>query len=156
MLYAICKALHLLAIVAWVGGMFFALVCLRPAAAVLEPPLRLALMRAALARFFTVVAWSAGLVFLSGVAMIGLAWRASAASGLAFNMPLDWYAMAGLFFVMLAVFLHVRLVLLPRLERAIAAQAWPQGAVALGAIRWEVTLNLVVGVFIVFLVRLGV
>ena len=41
--------------------------------------------------------------------MIGIAWSAAARAGLAFNMPLDWYAMVALFFVMLAVFLHIRL-----------------------------------------------
>ena len=41
---AIAIALHLLAAVIWVGGMFFAYMALRPAAAsLLEPPLRLPL-----------------------------------------------------------------------------------------------------------------
>ncbi len=52
MLYHALLLLHLLAVVAWVGGMFFAHFCLRPAAVeVLEPPARLPLMLAALRRF---------------------------------------------------------------------------------------------------------
>ena len=39
----IALLLHLLAAVVWVGGMFFAYVALRPAAAQLEPPARLTL-----------------------------------------------------------------------------------------------------------------
>jgi uncharacterized membrane protein len=70
-------------------------------------------------------------------------------------MPLDWYAMVGLFFVMLAVFVHIRVVLFDRLAGAVSAQRWADGAAALGAIRWEVTLNLLIGIFIIVFVRLG-
>lgn len=156
MLYASLKAMHLLAVIVWVGGMYFTLMCLRPAVhEVLEPPARVRLMHAALRRFFLAVNVSVLVVLASGVAMVGLVWRDRAAAALAFNMPLDWYAMIVLFFVMLAVFLHVRLSLFRRVARAMAAQAWPDAAAALGAIRWEVAINLVIGIFIVVLVRLG-
>jgi uncharacterized membrane protein len=154
-LYASLKAIHLLAIVAWVGGMAFMLLCLRPAAAVLEPSARVTLMRAATGRFIAVVTVAALVAFATGAAMVGIAWSASTRAGLAFNMPLDWYAMIALFFFMLAVFVHIRTVLFPRLERAVAAQRWADGAAALGSIRWEVTANLVVGIFIIVFVRLG-
>jgi uncharacterized membrane protein len=154
-LYATLKALHLLAVIAWIGGMAFTLFCLRPAARVLEPPARVTLMHAALGRFLTLVAIAAAVAFVSGAAMVAVAWSASARASLAFNMPLDWYTMIGLFFFMLAVVVHVRMVLFTRLERALAGQRWAEGAAALGAIRWEVTLNLVVGIFIVAFVKLG-
>jgi uncharacterized membrane protein len=155
-LYASLKAIHLLAIVVWIGGMFFMHFCLRPAAAeVLEPPARVRLMHATMRRFFAMVTAAIALVLLSGAAMIGLASHEATRSGLAFNMPLDWYAMVGLFVVMLLVFTHVRLVLFRRLEAALAAQAWPDAAAAITAIRWEVLLNLVIGVFVVVIVRLG-
>ena len=156
MLYASLKAVHLLAIVVWVGGMFFMIVCLRPAAAeVLEPPARVRLMYAALRRFFNAVTLAALIALASGATMVGLAWRERTSAGLAFNMPLDWYVMIALFFVMLAVFAHVRLALFRRVERAVVAQSWPEAAAALTAIRWEVIVNLVLGVFVVVLVRLG-
>ena len=156
MLYASLKAVHLLAVIVWVGGMFFMLMCLRPAAQeVLDAPPRVRLMHATLRRFLRIAGLAALVIVLSGAAMIGLAWRDRAAAGLAFNMPLDWYAMVGLFFVMLAVFLHVRLALFARVGRALAAEAWPVAGAALGAIRWEVAINLVLGVFVVVLVRLG-
>ena len=42
LLYASLKAVHLLAVIAWLGGMFFMLMCLRPAAQeVLDPPSRI-------------------------------------------------------------------------------------------------------------------
>ena len=155
MLYAALKASHLLAVVAWVGGMFFVLVCLRPAVLVLEAPERIRLLHAALGRFFTVVAWAAALAFLSGAAMTALAWSSATRAGLAFNVPLDWMVMAAVFAAMLAVFLHVRLALYPRVARALATQSWQPGAVVLGRIRAEVLVNLVLGVFVVVVVRLG-
>ena len=155
MLYASLKAVHLLAVVVWVGGMAFALYCLHPAAKLLEPAQRVPLMHAVLRRFLAVVAIAAAVIFVSGAIMIGLAWSAAARAGIAFNMPLDWYAMVALFFAMLAVFVHIRLTLFRRLAAAVAAARWPDGAAALRAIRWEVTLNLVLGAFIVCIVRLG-
>jgi uncharacterized membrane protein len=112
-------------------------------------------MHATLRRFLRIVGLAVLAIFLSGAAMIVMTWRDRAAAGLAFNMPLDWYAMVALFFVMLAVFLHVRLPLFARVKRALAAEAWPDAGAALGAIRWEVAINLVLGIFVVVVVRLG-
>jgi uncharacterized membrane protein len=154
-LYASLKAVHLLAIIVWIGGMFFMIHCLRPAAALLEPPLRLALLHATMRRFFTAVIGAIVAILASGVAMIALAWSASRRANLLFNMPLDWYVMITLFVVMTAVFVHIRWVLFRRLDAAVAAQRWAEGAAAAGAIRWEVMVNLVLGIFIVVAVRLG-
>jgi len=155
-LYASLKAVHLLTIVVWIGGMFFVLACLRPAAAVvLEPPARVRLMHATLRRFFDAVTIAAALAFATGAVMVWIARSAAVKNGLAFNMPLDWYTMIGTFFVMLAVFAHIRLALFRRLAGAVANERWPDGAAALGAIRWEVTLNLVLGVFVIVIMRLG-
>jgi uncharacterized membrane protein len=154
-LYASLKAFHLLAVVVWIGGMAFTLFCLRPAARVLDASARVTLMHAAMKRFITVV-WIAMLVLLvCGVAMIGLAWSTAARAGLAFNMPLDWYAMIAVFFAMAVVFIHIRNVLFARLDRAVAGSHWADGAAALGAIRWEISINLVLGTFVIFFVRLG-
>src|SRR4030065_378319 len=55
----IAITLHLLAVVIWVGGMFFAYMALRPVAAnLLEPPLRMPLWSQPFARFFPWV-WAA-------------------------------------------------------------------------------------------------
>jgi uncharacterized membrane protein len=155
MLYASLKAVHLLAVVLWLGGMAFTLYCLQPAAKLLEPSARVPLMHAVLRRFLAVAAAAAAFIVVTGATMIGLAWTAAARTGLAFNMPLDWYAMVALFLAMLAVFVHIRVVLFRRLATAVAAARWADGAAALAMMRWEVTLNLVLGVFIVFIVRLG-
>ena len=155
MLYAFLKAFHIFGVVVWVGGMAFMLFCLRPAARVLEPPARVTLMHAALKRFMTVAAIAIAVIFVCGAAMVGIAWSAAARAGLAFNMPLDWYTMIAVFFVMLAVFIHIRSVLFRRLGDAVQASRWPDGAAALSAIRWEVSVNLVLGAFVIFFVRLG-
>ena len=59
MIWALLKAIHLLGAAIWVGGMFFALLVLRPSLSVLEPPARLALHGAVFSRFFRIV-WHAG------------------------------------------------------------------------------------------------
>ena len=60
---------HIVGVVIWVGGMFFAYVCLRPAATkILEQPLRLTLWKAVFDRFFPAV-WAA--VFLILLSAIG-------------------------------------------------------------------------------------
>ncbi len=57
---------HILGAVVWVGGMFAAYVCLRPAAGALETPQRLALWRRFFAKFFPWVWVSVLLLLLSG------------------------------------------------------------------------------------------
>ena len=52
MLFILFKLLHLLAIIIWVGGMFFAHFFLRPAVQGLQPPERVMLMHGVLQRFF--------------------------------------------------------------------------------------------------------
>jgi uncharacterized membrane protein len=153
--YALLKSIHLLGIIVWVGGMFFAVACLRPAAAALEPPVRVALMRDALGRFLGIVLWAAALVLISGVWMIATASRVSIKAGIGFNMPLDWHVMVTLGVVMIAIFGYIRFALFNELRRAAAAREWPAAAAALGRIRLLVLVNLVLAVIIVVVTRLG-
>jgi uncharacterized membrane protein len=155
MFYALLKTIHLLSIVVWIGGMFFTVYCLRPAATLLEPPQRVQLMVAALGRFMKVVMVAAGLTLVTGVWMIGRAAKATVQSGGSFNMPLDWYVMVVLGVLMMAVYGHIRWVLFKRLEQAANAQAWPVGAQVLGSIRQWVVANVILGVVIIVATRLG-
>ena len=66
----IFQALHVLGAVVWVGGMFFALLVLRPSLAVLEPPQRLALHMQVFRRFFLIVWHAMPIVLLTGYAML--------------------------------------------------------------------------------------
>jgi uncharacterized membrane protein len=148
MLHATLKSIHLLAMLVWLGGMFFTLVCLRPALGVLEPPpLRLRLMNAVLRRFFAAVSWAAGLMLASGVLML----PRGASSGV---QPVPAItAMAALGVVMICVFVFVRLVPFRRLQAAIAEGDAPGAAAALNGIRVLVVLNLAIGVAIVLITQ---
>jgi uncharacterized membrane protein len=156
MLYAILKSIHLLSFVVWVGGMFFTLVCLRPALAVLEGPSRLRLMTEVLRRFLAVVGHAVGLMVLSGGGMLFMAYRAATAQGGHFTVPHAWYAMITLGLVMAAVYGHLRARLLPQLERAVQAQDGPAGAAVLGRVRALVIGNLAIAVVVVLVMRVGI
>ena len=154
MFYALLKAVHVLAVVLWVGGMVFAHFFLRPALATLEPPQRLRLMHAVLGRFFAAVLVAVGLLLASGLAMIGLAAQSAMPGGGSFQWPWDWVAMTAIGLVMMGIFGHLRFVLYRRFAAAVAGQAWPVGAAALAQIRRWVGVNLLLGVLVVAVVLL--
>ena len=153
--YAILRSIHLLGVVVWVGGMFFAHYCLRPAAAVLEPPQRATLMRDALKRFLDIVLGAALLVLVTGIWMMATTTRASAKAGLGFAMPIDWHVMATLGVVMVAIYAYIRWGLFKGLDRAVAARDWPAAGTALVRIRRLVVVNLVLALVIIVVTRLG-
>ena len=139
--------LHLIAVVVWVGGMFFSHMCLRPAVADIAPQMRLPLWEAVLKRFFTWVAVCIGLLLISGGFLMS---RFGSA-------PSPWpvQAMLGFGVVMMLIFGHLRFALFPRLRRAVQAEKWQDGAKALAGIRMMVTINLVIGVFTIAFGVLG-
>ncbi len=147
--YALLKAVHVLAVVLWVGGMAFAHFFLRPALATLEPPQRLRLMHGVLSRFFAAVLVAVGLVLGSGLWMVGRVARQLVQGGGAFVWPLDWLLMTALGLLMMAIFGHIRFVLFRRFAAAVTAQDWPTGAAALAQIRRWVGVNLVLGVVVI-------
>lgn len=142
--YAMTYALHLLAALVWVGGMFFAWMILRPAAGtVLEPPARLQLWVEVFRRFFHWV-WVAVLMLpISGVGMLHLHFAGFD------NAPRYVHIMMGLYIAMLALFLRVQVLLLPELRRAVTAGDWPNGGAVLGRIRRLVGINLILGLLVV-------
>jgi uncharacterized membrane protein len=130
--------LHLLGAMAWVGGMFFAYFCLRPAAAeVLEPPQRLKLWVGVFSRFLPMVAAMVLVILATGFSLM-------AQTGFK-HAPAGWHVMATLGIVMSAVFAYIYGVLFPRLRRHGAAENWPAAAQSLNHIRRLVALNLVLG-----------
>jgi len=91
-------ALHVLSVVVWVGGMFFAYMALRPAAVeVLEPPLRLQLWVATFKRFFPWVWASVILILASGYWMIFSYYNGFS------GLPLFVHVMNGLGLLMMAI-----------------------------------------------------
>jgi uncharacterized membrane protein len=149
MLYNALHLVHVLSIIVWVGGMVFAHFFLRPAAQVLEPPLRVRLMHDVLQRFLAAVGVAVVAALGSGLWMIALAGRSVALAGGRFTMPLDWTIMAALGLAMVLIFGHIRFALFRRLQRAVAQADWPAGGKALGSIRSWVGVNLALGLVIV-------
>lgn len=143
--YLALKALHVLAVVLWVGGMAFAHFFLRPALGVLEPAQRLRLMHDVLRRFLNAALVAVVLILASGTWMIGIVARAMAAAPSGFVMPPDWAVMTVVGLVMVAIFAHVRFVRFRQLQAAVQASQWPAAAVALASIRRWVVVNLALG-----------
>ncbi len=136
MLRQLLVFLHLAGVVVWVGGMFFAHFCLRPAALkLLEPPQRLPLWAATLGAFLRYTAVAVVLIVLSGFALFFETGFKQA--------PIGWHVMMGVGLVMAGIFAWVYGVLHPRLRRHAEAGAWPEAAAALNGIRRLVTTNLV-------------
>ena len=140
--------IHLAGVIVWVGGMFFAHVCLRPvAAAQLPPPQRLPLLAAVLARFFTAVTLSIVAILASGLALMLIPGFARA--------PLHWHLMMALGLVMAAIFALIAGHFFPRLRRGVAAADWPAAGAAMNRIRQLVATNLLLGALTVAVATLG-
>lgn len=137
---AFLVAVHALAAVLWVGGMAFAYLALRPAAAALEPPLRLALWRRVFGRFFPLV-WAAGAALLaSGYAILFLGLGGFRGAGTHVHM------MQATGIAMVLLFLHLYFAPWRRFRAAAADGDWPQAARHLDRIRRIVAANLVLGI----------
>lgn len=142
--FALAYALHVLAALVWVGGMFFAWMVLRPAAvAALEGPARLKLWAAVFPRFFVWVWVSVVLLPISGIGLLHLRF-----SGFE-TAPRYVQVMMGLYVVMTALFIRIQSLQLPTLRQAVADEDWPTGATTLGNIRKLVGINLIIGLVLV-------
>jgi len=140
---SIAIALHTVAAVIWVGGMFFAYLCLRPAVGALEPPQRCRLWREALGRFFAFVWASIAVLLATGYAMIFMHPGGMAAAGLHVHL------MQGLGIVMMLLFMHVQFGPFRKLKLAVAAQDWPDAGKQVGRIRPVVAINLLLGLIVI-------
>jgi uncharacterized membrane protein len=141
--------IHLLSVVVWVGGMFFAYMALRPAAVeVLQPPERLRLWDRTFLRFFRWVWLAIGLLVLSGLYMIHLI------GGLS-NTPVFVLVMLAMGLAMIAIYFYVYFVSYKRLSRYVASQEWPRAGEALATIRKLVALNLALGLLTIAVAKLG-
>jgi len=142
-------ALHILSAIIWVGGMFFAYVCLRPVAAqVLEPPQRLTLWRNVFQVFFKFVFASIALLLASGHFMI-LQYGGMKIVGIHVHIMLL------LGYIMTAIFLYVFFSPYKGLSQAVNESNWPQGAQHLNRIRQMVGLNLLIGLITALVASAG-
>ena len=138
--------LHVLSVVVWVGGMFFAYMALRPvAASVLEPPQRLTLWAGVFGRFFPWVWASVATILLTGLALL-------MKMG---GMPHYALAMLVLGVAMMLIFAHVFFSPYKKLKRAVGEQNWQAGAAALAQIRMSIGINLSLGLLTIAVVFIG-
>jgi len=139
---ALALALHILGAVVWVGGMFAAYICLRPAAGPLEPPVRLRLWRAFFAKFFPWV-WLA-IVFLlaSGYWMVFVTFGGFA------GIKLHVHVMQGIGWIMILLYLWLFHGPWLKFKRAVDASDWATAAANLNRIRQIIMVNLPLGLIV--------
>jgi len=144
MLTSIATAFHVLAAAIWVGGMFFAYVCLRPALGASEPAERLTLWVNVFGKFFPWVWMCIFVLFLSGFYLIGQYGGFSGAGKYVIAMMTIAVLMTAIFkFIYVAPFRH--------LKRAVEEKDFPVAAFALGTIRKLVATNLVLGLLVIII-----
>ena len=142
-------SLHLLSIILWVGGMFFAHMILRPAAvAELEPPLRLALWRHVFNRFFPWVWVAIVIAPLTGILLV-------APFGGFSNAPMYVHLMTLVGSLMIVIFLYVYFVPFSGLKHFLDEQDIPAAAKQLNRIRSLVGTNILLGIITVAIATVG-
>ncbi|MDO8927102.1 MAG: DUF4149 domain-containing protein [Sideroxyarcus sp.] len=144
------KAIHLIAVLIWVGGMFFAYMVLRPAAVdVLQPPERLRLWDNVFHRFFNWVWGAIGLILVTGFYMIYLF------GGMA-HVQMHVHIMLLLGLVMTVVYCYVFFAYYVPFTLHVAKERWKEAGELLGKIRKLVALNLSLGMITVTVAVIGV
>lgn len=137
------KLIHLLAVLIWVGGMFFAHLVLRPAAAeTLEPPQRLQLLDAVFRRFFNWVWGASGAILVTGLYVVYL-------SGGIIHAARHVHIMLASGLAMMAIFGYLFFACYVPFSLHVAKRRWQEAEEMLGRIRRLVALNLVLGLLTV-------
>lgn len=148
-LQVISITLHVLSVVVWVGGMFFAHLALRPVvASLLEPPLRLSLMSQVLSRFFPWVWLSVVLLWATGF------WMIFYAGGMA-NIGVYVHIMLTIAAVMTIIFLYIFVVPFPSLKQNVADKNFPEAGKSLASIRQLIGINLWLGLIVIIIGTAG-
>ena len=144
------KLIHLLAAVIWVGGMFFAYVALRPAAAeVLEPPQRLSLWDAVFRRFFSWVWGAVSILMVSGLYMVYLY------GGLA-HVARHIHIMLVIGLTMMVIYGYVYFACYVPFSLHVAKQRWKEAGEILAKIRKLIAINLSLGLLTVCVAVIGI
>ena len=147
---AVAIALHLLAAVIWVGGMFFAYMALRPvAAALLEPPLRLPLWSQVFARFFPWVTAAVITLPVTGYWMLFTTFGGMAGAGVYIHL------MQGIGLVMILLYGHLYFGPYRRMNIALGKQDWKDAGARLAQIRKIIATNLSLGLIVVVIASSG-
>ena len=137
---------HLLAATIWVGGMYFAHRCLRPAAELhLAPPLRLVLWSGVLRRFFSRIWMVIAMILISGYIMVFTYMGGMAEVGVHIHlMQVTGWAMIG-------IYLHIYLGPYRRFKAALDEDEFEAAAAQLAKVRKMVGINLTLGLITMLL-----
>ncbi|RKZ48179.1 MAG: hypothetical protein DRQ58_05060 [Gammaproteobacteria bacterium] len=147
---ALAITLHLLSVVIWVGGMFFAYMALRPVAGnLLEPPVRLTLWVAVFKRFFVWVWIAIVTLLVSGL------WMIFAELGGMANIGYHIHIMLALGIFMMLLFMHVFFGPYRRLQYAVIESNWETAGEKLNQIRVLIKTNLILGLLIITIATVG-
>ncbi|MGE5154764.1 MAG: CopD family protein [Bdellovibrio bacteriovorus] len=148
LLFGVPLALHQLAGVIWVGGMFFAHFALRPTLKLtLEPPARIQVALGVFRRFFpwvwlcVVVLWVTGgwvsIFMLNG------------------KLGAHVHVMMGTAAIMTLVFVYLYLTPFGRMRLAVERESWREASAEFARIRHLMGVNLVLGILTVIVAALG-
>ncbi|MBO6783068.1 MAG: hypothetical protein JJ899_07335 [Alphaproteobacteria bacterium] len=141
---SIALALHALAAVVWVGGMFTIYVCLRPALPTLDrAPDRLSIAAATFGKFFPWVWMSIIVLFGTGYLMLFTSQGGFAFAGMHVHI------MQGVAWLMAILFGWLYWGPWGDLRDAVAAGNWEQAAGDLARIRRVIAINLPLGLIVV-------
>ena len=132
---SIAVIVHVLSALVWVGGMFFALLVLRPASGPLDPPVRLAQWRRVFGRFFPWVFAAIVLLLISGFTLF--------LSGYAVGPHV--HVMMAIGIIMMLIFFHLYFAPWKRFQVALDAGQNAAAVAQLNQIRILVMVNLVLG-----------
>ena len=143
-LSALIQALHGIAATAWIGGIFFAYMALRPAAnATLEPPLRLKLWHAAYSHFFPWVWVFIAVLLVTGYSDLFMRFDGFDSTALYLTLM----HLIGL--LMVAFFAYLYFGLYRALGRALAQTDTPAAAAVMNRMRPVMATNLSLGLLMV-------
>jgi uncharacterized membrane protein len=141
----IALALHIVGAIVWVGGMFAAYVCLRPATGALEGPQRLMLWRNFFAKFFIWVWVSIILLLASGF------WMMATTFGGMTGAPPYIHFMMGLGLIMVALFIWLFHGPWLKFKRAVDTGDYAAAAAHIGLIARIIQINLPLGLIVVII-----
>lgn len=149
MITSIAIALHALAAVIWVGGMFFAYMALRPSVGPLAPAERLGLWRRVFGKFFPWVWLTIAVLLATGYWVLFREFGGFRSAGLHVHI------MQAIGIVMMLLFAHLWFAPYKKLQRALDANDLPFAARQIDQIRRIVATNLTLGLLVVAVAASG-